>query len=748
MAQQLHYTSAERGLAGHAGFQFVAESSSVTPDLRGVAMPFMSYRPPPDTPPQPDPVQCADLPISLCYQRVAGRAMLVQCRYLGQDYSGRYGNFLGHAVVATPEELEGIRPIELWGAGFWSERPASTASLPEVAEVSPGEEISPDLVTRHLNSLGERGYAQLGALLDAVLDCLAGRAGRIILSATRAGDVAAWIAALSYSLPFEVAAELSFTTYTADPESAQQRLVGTTPDVLAALARPGRAFRLDLADGIVDAPGHFAAIVVDAWRTANLETIDALSDLAARVDGDLALSGTLVAFSWGTELRPEESAAVVEALRRAGRGLPDWLWDNLASALPRVGVDLAAAIYQAADRSRRKEIAGPAAEPFVAALLAADELADVVRLLRLAADSGLSIPDGDVVGAASGCARRGRGDVLAAHRDCPHSHRHALLTGMLSGLAAADDVVRRTMLTPALCDWLVGVQWPAGHELAPEVWVSVGTRNPARRDELTTRIAKEDDRPPMERAELLAGIWGRDVPSPSQCLEIIDTVGRSVAAQAPLLELAGRALATGELRVKDTAKLAEKVSSLSFSDGPGGVGETGRAAARAVADARLLLELQALHEAITGDQDPVIPLQRLERRRESGSPALVDAVTRAAARELWGARLILRTGLFRRLSPELRAEIGQAWADLAYRSVSEVLDLAETVLTLHRDRLGVPELDKRLLQLLQRKQTRLQVEHELRRRDSRLLDELGVLTMSAGSDKRGVRGLFTRKRDN
>lgn len=747
MAQQLHYTSAERGLAGHAGFQFVAESSSVTPDVRHVVMPFMSYRPPPDTPPQPDSRQCADLPVSLCYQQVAGRVMLVQCRYLGQDYSGRYGNFLGHAVVAAPEELEGIRPIELWGAAFWAERPTPEDALSEMAEITPGPEISPDLVTRHLSSLGERGYAQLGVLLDAVLDCLAGRTGRVILSAERTGDVAVWIAALCYSLPFEVATDLSFTTYTADPESAQQRLVGTTPDVLSAIARPGRAFRLDRADGIVDPPGRFAQLVVDAWRSSNLEAIDELSELAGCLDDDLALAGTLVSFSLGTEMRSEESAAVVEALRQAGRGLPDWLWDNLTAVLPRVGPHLSAAICQAADLPRRKAIAGPARKPFVAALLAADELAEVAPLLRLAADADLSIPDADVVVAASSCVRRGRGDVLAAHRDCPHTYRQALLTGMLGGLAATDEAIRRTMLTPAVCDWLVNVQWPVGHEFAPAVWVSVGTRNPDRRRELTARIVRENDRSPVERAELIAEMWGRDVPSPSESLVIIETVGRAIGAQPPLLGVLGRALATGKLQVEGTAKLAEAVAQLSTVDVSGGVGEAGRAAARADTDAHLLLDLQALQEAIANNQDSASPLLRLQRGRASGTPTLVDAVTQATAEVLFETNLMLRLGLYRKLSPELRSAIGRAWADLDYGTPAEVTELAATVLSLRRERMGVAELDTRLLRLLRRKPTRQHVDAELRRRHPKLRKELDALT-EARSEKRGGLGLFARRRDN
>lgn len=753
MAQQLHYTSAERGPAGHAGFQFVAESTAVTPDVRHVVLPFMSYRPPPDTPPQPDARQCAELPISLCYQRVSGRMMLVQCRYLGQDYSGRYGNFLGHAVVAAPVELEGIRPIELWGAAFWADRPAAAGMLSEMAEVTPGPEISTDLVARHLEALGEHGYAQLGALLDAVVDCLAGRTGRVVLAAERAGDVAVWIAALCYSLPFEVAAELSFTTYTADPESAQQRLVGTTPDVLAAISRPGRAFRLDRPDGNTAAPGRFARIVVDAWRSSNLAAIDELSELAGRLDGDgadgLLAAGTLVAFAMGTELRPEESASVVETLGRAGGRLPEWLWDNLAAVLPKVGTDLAAAVYGAADSRRRKEIATAAVAPFVAALLAAEDLAEVVRLLRLAEDAGLAVPDGDVVGAAAGCARRGRGDVLAAYQDCPRSYRTALLDGVLNGLDATDDAVRRAMLTPALCDWLADTGWTLGREVGPAVWVSVGTRDPARRGESTGRIARQNDRPPLERATLVAGMWGGDVPSPGQCLSMIQKLGRDVAAQPPLLALAGRPLAKGKLHVEDTAKLAGEIVTLSGVDAVAGAGgDTGRLAARAVADAHLVRNLVGLDETLRAGKDPVEPLLGMRRGRATGTPALADAVLQAAAEQLWQAHPAVRLDAFRKLPPDLRSAIGVVWANRGYRSPSEVTDLAALVLTLRRERLSIPELDKRLVRSVQRKSTRREVHSELRRRDPKLPAALDDLLKTAGAEKPGVLGRLIGKREN
>jgi hypothetical protein len=736
VARQLHYTSAERGLAGHAGFQYVAESASVTPDVRHVVTPFMSYRPPPRTPPQPDRAQCAQLPISLCYQRVAEHAMLVRCRYLGQDYSGRYGNFLGHAVVAAPQELEGIRPIELWGAPFWAEQPAGATTLPEVGELSPGAEISPDAVLRHLESLGERGYALLGGLLDAVLECLAGRMGRVILSAEAVADVAVWIAALSYSLPFEVAADLSFTTYTADPESAQQRLVGTTPDVVAAITRPGRVFHLDHTAPRTTSPGRFAELAVAAWRRADLAAIDALSEVAGVLGGDLSLAGTLVAFGQGAAPRPEEPTAVVEALGRSGRDVPDWLWESLAAALPRVGADLAAAIYRAADPLRRKEIAGSATAPLRAALVAAEDLPAVVDIVRLAADSGVPVAGGDVVAAAYGCARTGRGDLVADYRECPTAFRPDLLRGFLGGLAVADESVRRALLTPALCDWLVDVDWLAGHELLPEVWASVGRRDSGRRQEMAQRLARNGDRSPVEVAELAAGMWGNEIPTPEECLEISGTAGTAVCAQPPMLALFGRVLATGRLQAAGTTELADTVVRLATEDGS------------AVTDAHLIQELVAVKDALGNNREAVSPLLRLDRYRLSGSPRLVDAVVRAVARELLTVPVNVRTGLFGKASSDLRSGISRAWAELDYRPPPAAADLAATVLTLRRQGVRDANLEQLLLRLVQRKSTRHHVQDGLRRTDSKLLKELDVLMSTAEPERRGVFGRFTRKHDN
>ncbi|KAB2353255.1 GAP1-N2 domain-containing protein, partial [Actinomadura montaniterrae] len=286
MAWQLHYTSARRGPTGRAGFQFVAETPGLPDGVRAAVTPYMSYRPPPDAPLSPDDAELDRFPVSLLYDRVDGRPLLLRCRYLGRDYSGRYGNFFAHAVVADDDELEGLRPAELWHAPLWTPLPGD-GDLGELDDLAPGAALDPESLAAWLAGSGTPGaYGTLARLVDAVAGVLGRGHGRIVLVAADVELIARWIAVVSYSLPVAAAARLSFTTYTADPDGAAQRLVGTTPDVWNAVRHhASHALAVDLRAGLGGGgASRFARTVAACWRDADFPALDALGELAL-VDG-------------------------------------------------------------------------------------------------------------------------------------------------------------------------------------------------------------------------------------------------------------------------------------------------------------------------------------------------------------------------------------------------------------------------------------------------------------------------------
>jgi hypothetical protein len=334
MTWDLRYTSVESGPTGRSGFQFVATTPGTPPDVTRAVTPYMSYRPPPDAPSAPDPGQLARFPVAFAYGREGDHTVLVRCRYTGRDYSGRYGNFSGHAVVATAAEMEGLRPIELWASPVWSGPPGGTPDL------VPGEVFDPDSLVTWLGDEG--AHARLATLLDAVTSALAGGHGRVVLVSEDDGLIARWIALLSYSLPAGLAAAMSFTTYTAAPESAPQLVVGTVPG-----AWPGRAFHLDepvMDPPDHDAPGRFARVVTECWRTGDLDGIDAVGELLTAatapngvwnpgVPGGVWDPGVRPDGAWAPGARPGDDTPWADQASGSAPRTPEGRWDTTSGTM-------------------------------------------------------------------------------------------------------------------------------------------------------------------------------------------------------------------------------------------------------------------------------------------------------------------------------------------------------------------------------------------------------------------------------
>ncbi|MEV3857160.1 hypothetical protein AB0J38_22870 [Streptomyces sp. NPDC050095] len=436
---QAHYTSAPPDAGSrHGGFRFTA----VSPAARGALDAIRTrYLPPPDE------GQLAALPVAFAYDRPAdGIAVLTRTHATGRDYSGRLGNYFCHALVAAPDILVGLRPVELWGSPLWASAPA--AELGDVPEPLPGDAVGPARVRRLLDETGERGEALLARLLDRTLRALdAGTRGTgAALLADSTDRVVDWIAAVSYALPAGLAADLTFTSYSGQPDGEHFHLVGTTRELGERCARP----RLDL-DTLTatDAgePCAAARFLAAAWARDDLDAVDAVAELwDAAPDGVPALreacailAGTrdaaplLQRFAAARELLP----ATVRSVLERSEAVPDaGIAGRLADVAPEMRDRARAAVETALDEAEL-----------------GSDLPSFVRTLGELRLPSVGVDPERVRDAAARHAAPPFGGVPATLAPLPEPYRTAVLAGLLAALERNPEL-RATALDPPLCAYL------------------------------------------------------------------------------------------------------------------------------------------------------------------------------------------------------------------------------------------------------------------------------------------------------
>ena len=680
MAWQLHYTSARRGPTGRAGFQFVAETPGLPEGARAGVMPHLSYRPPPEAPLSPDDSELDRFPVTLLYDVVDGRPLLLRCRYLGRDYSGRYGNFFAHAVVAEPEELEGMRPAELWRSPLWAPLPADGAVLDELDDLAPGAGLAPDDLAAWLPRSGpEDPFGTLGLLVSAVRENDPG--GRVVLVADDVEVIARWIALVSYSLPVAAAARLSFVTYSADPLRAGQSLVGTTPGVWAAAgARPLRETAVDLRTGRPADGGlsRFARGVGACWRDSDFAGLDFLGEVAARRDASASdcddAAALLALCRADAPVAAEEEAEVAAVV--SGRRIepPDWLWRELRQAMPFMGLELALTVHEHAPEDKAGDGTGDGtgaragdvlAARASAALAEVTDIAALARVVRAALRAGLAVSPGDVTDAAARCTGYGGASLNAALSVCQGG---GLRGALLDGITAELTERAGPLSDPDVCDalfheaeWLRGVP-----HIAVAVLASVGGRIPGRRAEATGRLLGLDGGAAADVEAALGQVWATP-PSAAEGLGLLDEHGAGPAgtgtgagghpALAALLSRVFTRLAfPGGAGLADpaTLRLADRIREV-MPDG------------RAGCDAALV---RAYGQAITAG--PARAARALEEIADGGAGSqLAGEAFIGAAQRLCGRPPAFRADLLAALPAPVRARLGERWtAELPARARS------------------------------------------------------------------------------
>ncbi len=118
-ADQLYYTSCRAGLTSGGGYKSRAASGGLEADLRRQVERLSGYRPPDTLPPEPNAVEIATCPILFRFARLdGGRWALTRARYVGLDYSGRWGNFFAHTLVGTTGPIDRY-PIDYYEWEGW-----------------------------------------------------------------------------------------------------------------------------------------------------------------------------------------------------------------------------------------------------------------------------------------------------------------------------------------------------------------------------------------------------------------------------------------------------------------------------------------------------------------------------------------------------------------------------------------------------------------------------------------------------
>jgi hypothetical protein len=736
MAQQLYYTSAATGLAGRAGFQFVAASPGADATVQQLVIPYLGYQPPASASPRPTPAQIAELPVAFSFASDEDTAILVQCRYLGADYSGRYGNFLGHAVVADSSELAGLHPIELWGSPLWAGSLADRPELPELADLPPGEDIDPNAVATWLPAPGgSHPHRLLAELVHATLASLDGHGGQVVLVADTAETVARWIAAVSFSLPPAKWWALSFVTYTAHPERSRQRLVGTTPDAVPGSDTHAQVFWLDRpaasagAASAGTAVGRYPAALARCWRQGDLSGIDELNQLVTAMDPDAGIGRealvALVDLSHGEQLAGAEAGAVAGLLPQVEDRLPEPIWDGLAQhtdqavSLPLAlalhhsarrtghdalaaragGVALARAISDRRDRSRAAEIRLPAdpdstvVPALEAALPAAADLDDLTGLVRLARRFRLPVHPGPLRAGTARAVRASepRGEQVEAAVATADGavEQAAMLDGVVDGLAAAGSKLVARLLTDRLCDLLFDVldrDWDTSPGVWAQVLTSYGRRHRDQRVEVTDHLTDLADRhliPGGEAGERLGRIWKSGEPGIDECLDLVGgngLLGPDRARQPAVLDLVQRALVAGDLGRGEAYTLALRVQQL--LDGAAAAGH------RVAPDAAAVV---AAHRVASGDLRS--GYAELARIRATASKPVYEAAKRYAELGFLQAPPADQAALLRQLPDNnLRRRLVQVLGRLPRLGAVGEERLAELAIHLWRKKRPEPDL--------------------------------------------------------
>jgi hypothetical protein len=222
--QQLLYTSCKKGLSSGAGFQTYSMSKGINEEERKEIETYCVYIPPDNLPTQPTKEEIELLfPIVFSYFILKnGKYCICQGKYIGKDYSGRYGNYICHVLVFDTDY--DFYPIELYKSMSFrealtlEEENASTINyLPELDGVHLGNVIHFESISKYLKeTVAGKKNKNFRELMQCIIDF--NNSGKKIVFSDHKESIPYLIGALEMALPKKLSKQFAFTTYAYNPE--------------------------------------------------------------------------------------------------------------------------------------------------------------------------------------------------------------------------------------------------------------------------------------------------------------------------------------------------------------------------------------------------------------------------------------------------------------------------------------------------------------------------------------------------
>ena len=242
-ALQYIYTSWKNGDSTEKGYMIYSRSEGISESECTAIKDAMQYLAPKELTLTPTPQEIADIfPYAFSYFVLpTGRGCVAQSTYLGKDYSGRYGNYIIHALIFDINDLP-CRPAE-----FFAEPYIKTAMTQEELDApSPVPPLPPLHISEYASVINDE---QLNEFLFDKEDEFAQLISMILVSQD-AGipfylndsreNLVLWAAAVQRILPSRLAKKFMFNTYIGDHESMRSprareeglnfHLIGVRPD--------------------------------------------------------------------------------------------------------------------------------------------------------------------------------------------------------------------------------------------------------------------------------------------------------------------------------------------------------------------------------------------------------------------------------------------------------------------------------------------------------------------------------------